>query len=276
MPHKIRVQKKKEAMPLRLVSRSEEMIDQVRAHPKWIGLGAGAVFLVIVLVLLFQFLGRRAEDRAWALEAEAFELFHEPPPLPQPIEEGKEPPKELTKTERLEKSAGLYDRIVEEYPRTGTAMVALYESGNVYYELENYDLAEKRYRSFLEKYADKKDLAALVHLKLGYLQQTKGDQAAALSEFRAAYEGEGGLNRDHAGFELARLLEREGKKDEAVEIYKKISENFSESPWTAEAKARLIVLDPQAASAPPPPAESEPGKETPSSETKVSPETPKK
>jgi tetratricopeptide (TPR) repeat protein len=252
MPYKIRVNKKKEAASLRIVSRSEQMFDQVRTNPKWIWIGAGSVFLLGLLILTVQVLNHRAEGKAWALESEASTLFHEPPPLPQPIEEGKEAPKELTKTERLKKSAALYDEIVEKYPRTTTAMIAQYESGNVYFELEDHASAEKRYRSFLEKYPAQKDLVALVRLRMGYLQQKKGDQASALNEFKAAYEMESAKNKDQAGFELGRSLESAGKKEEAVELYKKLSASFAQSPWAAEANARLMVLNPPTASTPPP------------------------
>ena len=181
----------------------------------------------------------------------------------------------MTKTERLKKSANLYDEIVEKYPRTTTAMVAQYESGNVYFDLEDNASAEKRYRSFLEKYPDQKDLAALVRLKLGYLQQKKGDSGSAMSEFRAAYEMASAKSKDQAGFELARSLENAGKKEEAIEIYKKLSTSFAQSPWAAEANARLMVLNPPTASTPPPAAPAKEGITPPPVMGGKSPEKPK-
>lgn len=250
MPYKIRVQKKKESAPFRLVSRSEEMIEQVRSNPKWIWGGIGIVVGLTLVILAFTFFNYQSNQKAWALESEASKLFHEPPPLPEPVEEGKEPPKQMDKTERLRKSASLYDEIVEKYPRTASAPVALYEAGNVFFELKEYDQAEKRYQAFLDKYSGKKNLVPLVHLKLGYLGQAKGDEAAASKHFRVAYEMESSKNRDQAGFELARGLEKMEKKTEAGEIYKKVSEDFKTSPWGTEAKVRLDILNPPAATAP--------------------------
>jgi len=263
MPQKIRVQKKREEAPLRLVTRSEELVDQVRTHPQWIWGGIGVALALIAIFAAGWFMNQRAEKKAAALEAEAFRLFHEPPPLPQPIEEGKpEPVPDITdKTERLKKSASLYDEIVEKYPRTDVARMALYESGNVYFELKNYDAAEKRYLTFLEKNADQKNLASLAHLKLGYLYQKKQNSESALKHFRASYEAPEGNSRDQAGFELARALEMSDKKNEAVEIYKKVSEDFEKSPWGIEAKVRMNILNPPAASTPPP-AETKPAEGT--------------
>lgn len=263
MPHKIRVQKKREDVQLRLVSRSEEWVDQVRTHPKWIWGGIGVALALIVLIFTGWFINQRAEKSAAALEAEAFRLFHEPPPLPQPAEEGKPEPDIMDKTERLKKSAGLYDEIVEKYPRTNVARMAPYEGGNVYFELKEYDAAEKRYLAFLEKTADQKNLGSLAHLKLGYLYQRKGNVESASKHFRASYGTEGGNSRDQAGFELARALEMSNQKNEAVEIYKKVSEDFGKSPWGVEAKVRMDILNPPAASTPAP-SGAEPAKGTPS------------
>lgn len=254
MPHKIRVQKKRDEAPLRLVTRSEELVEQVRSNPKWIWGGIGVALALIAVFITGWFLNQQAEKKAAAIEAEAFRLFHEPPPLPQPIEEGKPEPEPdiMDKTERLKKSASLYDEIVEKHPRTDVARMALYESGNVYFELKDYDAAEKRYLAFLEKNADQKNLASLAHLKLGYLYQKKGNPESVLKHFRASYEAEGGNSRDQAGFELARALEMSDKKNEAVEIYKKVSEDFEKSPWGVEAKVRMDLLNPPTASTPAP------------------------
>lgn len=263
MPHKIRVQKKRDEAPLRLVTRSEELVEQVRSNPKWIWGGMGVALALIAIFITGWFLNQRAEKKAAAIEAEAFRLFHEPPPLPQPIEEGKPEPEPdiMDKTERLKKSASLYDEIVEKHPRTDVARMAPYESGNVYFELKDYDAAEKRYLAFLEKNAAQKNLASLAHLKLGYLYQKKGNPESALKHFRASYEAEGGNSRDQAGFELARALEMSDKKNEAVEIYKKVSEDFEKSPWGVEAKVRMDILNPPTASTPAP-STTEPAKGT--------------
>jgi tetratricopeptide (TPR) repeat protein len=277
MPHKIRVQKKRAEAPLRLVSRSEELVEQVRTHPKWILGGIGVALALIALFITGWFVNQRTEKKASALEAEAFRLFHEPPPLPQPVEEGKPEPEPdiVDKTERLKKSASLYDEIVEKYPRTDVARMAPYESGNVYFELKDYDSAEKRYLVFLEKNTNQKNLASLAHLKLGYLYQKKQNSESELKHFRASYEAAEGNTRDQAGFELARALEISGQKNEAVEIYKKVSEDFEKSPWGVEAKVRMDILNPPAASTPAP-SETEPSKEATPQTGATAPAEPKK
>ena len=242
--YKIRPEKKKEAPPA-IVAQSEEWLDRVRTDPKWIW-GGGAILIALIAgTIAVSYFDRQAEERAWTIELTAAHLLHDPPPPPQPKEAGKPAPTEITDpTERLKESARLYEELLKKYPATDSAALAQETLGHVYYQLKEYDKAEARYRDFLRQHPDRKDDVAAVQTKLGYLHQAKGDDAAALTDFRAAYEMAGTKTQDQAGFELGRLLERMEKKTEAADLYKKVSETYTESPWGTEAKTRLAILVP--------------------------------
>ncbi len=246
MSYKIRVQKKKESTPVIIASRSGALIEDLLARPMLIIGSIAVVVLVIAAVFAFRFFDHQTQEAAWAIEEEASKLFHEPPPLPEPVEEGDEEPQEvlLDHQERLKRSAELYEELLEKYPKRAVAVVALFESGNVYYELEAYDKAEERFLSFLEKHQDRKGLAAISHTKLAYLYLKKGDRQQAIRHFRTIYDMADVANKDQAGFELARILEVDEKVDEAMAIYRDVSRTFSESPWGTEAEVRLILLNP--------------------------------
>jgi tetratricopeptide (TPR) repeat protein len=250
MAFKIRVHDKKEAPTLAVVQQAEGWMDQTHRKRLVVGLGVGVAVIVAAAVGLF--LDHRAEQKAAVLEATASRLFHEPPPLPQPKEEGKPepPPEEMDKTLRLKKAALLYDEVLETYPGSASAAVARYAIGHVRFELKEYDLAEQKFLAFIGAQPDEKEWVALVKLKLGILRQMKGDKAAALQSLREVYDLEGVRIRDQAGFELGRFLEEDSKKEEAIAIYKKVSEAFEKSPWGTEAKARLNILNPPTAVAP--------------------------
>ncbi len=246
MAYKIRIQKKKEIAPAQIASRSEEIIGHLLDNPKFIW---GSVALALLIgggVYFKQFSDQQADEAAWLIESEASKLFHDPPPLPEPVEEGEEEIAEelLAPEGRFKKASELYDEIIEKYPANNVAAIALFESGNAFYKLKDYDKAEERLKSFIEKYPRQEGLVAISHLKLAYLYQVKLNDNAALSHFRAVYEMPDSNSRDQAGFELARVLEASGKNDEANAIYTDISEGSSESPWGAEAKARLLLLNP--------------------------------
>ncbi len=250
MAFKIRVHDKKEAPTLAVVQQAEGWMD--RTHRKRLVVGLCLVIAVIVAAAVGLFLDRRAEQKAAVLEADASRLFHEPPPLPQPKEEGKPepPPEEMDKTLRFKKAVRLYDEVLGKYPRSTSAAVARYAIGHVHFALKEYDLAEQKFLAFIGAQPDESEWVALVKLKLAVLRQMKGDKAAALQHLRAVYDMEGVRVRDQAGFELGRFLEEDAKKEEAIAVYKKISETFEQSPWGIEAKARLNILSPPAASTP--------------------------
>jgi len=266
--YKIRPEKTKEAPP-GIVVQSEAWIDQIQENPKWLWGGAAVIVALFAGVIAVAYFDRQAEERAWTLESEAAHLFHDPPPPPQPKEAGKPAPTEITdKTERFKESARLYEELLKKYPATDSAALARETLGHVYYELKEYDKAEAQYRAFLTEHSDRKDDVAALQMKLGYLHQAKGDDTTALADFRAAYEMAETKTQDQAGFELGRLLERMEKKTEAADLYKKVSETYTESPWGTEAKTRLAILVPPTPTPPPsgttpPPADAAAGALTP-------------
>jgi len=246
MPYKIRAQKK-EITPLQIASRGEELLETIVSHPQWLWGGVALLALVAGITFTVQSVNKRSEVVAWNIQSEASKLLYEPPPLPEPIEEGAEDEVSveiLDETERYKKAAELYEEILETYPGSDTAMIALFESGNAYFKLASYDKAEAQYLAFLKKYPGSKGLVVLSYLKLAYLYQQKGDDAAAIDQFRKVYEMPDANNRDQAGFELARALEVQGNGDAAKALYEELSEVFSESPWGVEAKARYTLLAP--------------------------------
>ncbi len=251
MPYKIRPQKQKETVPVQIVSRSEALIETLMEKPQLIWGGIALLVVMGVLTFFMQSMRQNAEEAAWTIEAEASKLLHEPPPLPKPIEEGQEdevPLEIMDETARTEKAIERYAEILEKYPETDAARIALFESANAYAKLQKDDQAAERYTTFIEKYPDSSKLVVLSHLRLAYLDQKKGNDAAAIDRFRMIYEMPNSDNKDQAGFELARALELNGKADEAKALYQKLSEDYAETPWGTEAKARFVLLAPPAES----------------------------
>ncbi len=246
MPYRIRHPKKEET-PSPIVASALSWRDTLTSKPKWIRGGCVALLFVVMVVGYLGYIGRKTEEQAWTLEAQAAHYFYDPPPLPKPKEPGKPAPTptEITdKTERLKESARLYEKVLQKYAGSKVAPLALYMSGQVYYALADYEKAEAQYRAFLKKYPNEKAWAAALHVKLGLLKQIKGDHAAALSELQSAYAMKDAGLEDYAGFELAQWMEQMDKTKDAIGVYKKVSEGFADSPWGKEAKARLDVLVP--------------------------------
>jgi hypothetical protein len=67
----------------------------------------------------------------------------------------------------------------------------------------------------------------------------KGNKAEALKALDALYKSGGTIYKDLALVESARILENEGKKDEALAKYKELADKFKDSPFLAEAQAKI-------------------------------------
>lgn len=246
MPYKIRPKKKKAVAQIQIVSRGQALIARLSDNPQWLWRGIVSIVVVGLLIFFTQSMRKNAEETAWTIEAVASKLLHDPPPLPKPIEEGDEdaPLEIMGEIERIEKAVEHYEEILSQHAGTDAARIALFESANAYAKLQKDDQAAENYGSFIAKYPDSSKLVVFSHLRLAYLDQKKGNAAAAIDRFRMVYEMPDTDSRDQAGFELARALELSGKDDEAIALYQTLSEDYSASPWGTEAKARFLLLSP--------------------------------
>ncbi len=246
MPYKIRPQKEKEVAQIQVVSRGQGLMESLSERPQLIWGGIALLLIIAVFTFITQSTRKSAEEAAWTIESEASKLLHDPPPLPQPIEEGDEdaPLEIMNETQRIEKALEIYGEILSKHAETDAARIALFESANAYAKLQKDEQAAEKYTAFIAQYPDSNKLVVLSHLRLAYLEQKKGDDAAAIDRFRMIYELPASDNKDQAGFELARALEITGKEDEAKALYQKLSEDYLETPWGTEAKARSLLLSP--------------------------------
>jgi predicted negative regulator of RcsB-dependent stress response len=250
MPLKIRAPKKKETLSEKITDQYDHLKERLFSPSRFLVLTIIMLVVVGASAAAFLFFTKRSEGKAWALESKAGKLLDEvyTPPSTPPDGNGVDQNKK-EETEKLERAAGFYEEILKDYPRTDAAVIAQFQSGHVYFELEKYKLAEEKYLAFIKEQADEKEFLPIVQMKLAYLYQKTGDTPSALKYFHLIYdakngkEKEKGVNQDQAGFEIAQILEQTEKKSEAIAIYKKVSEDFTESPWGVEAKTRLTLME---------------------------------
>ena len=143
----------------------------------------------------------------------------------------------------LKEAIALYKKVVEEYPRTPTAPVALFNLGNAYLQANEVDAAIEAYKRFVLMYGSNVSLLGLVHQKLGYAYLLKGDREQAAKAYSTVLEIPGSLNRDHALFELARLEESQSRPEGALAHYQDLMKNYPNSPFSSEAAIRVKALE---------------------------------
>jgi len=141
------------------------------------------------------------------------------------------------------------EEVAREYPRTKAALRAKAKIGDAYVELEQWDDAITAYQGAVggtpvERYY------ALNGLAHAYERKESFDDAA--STYRRIVDDPNGFGRDIAALDLARSLERAGKKDAAIQVLTKFTSDFPDSRLKSEAERRLASLGGAVAQAPAP------------------------
>jgi len=194
--------------------------------------GLGVLVLAGAVVAGVFYIDRQAAQKAQDLEHEATTVLTAP---------GLNDPQKADHA--LKEAIEKYRQIVDEYPRTSTAPLALYYLGNTLVQANDMGAAIEAYKRFLATYNSNAALAGLVQQRLAYVYLLKGDRDQAVKAFTAIIETPGTLNRDQALFELARLEESQSRPEGAVARYQELIKTYPNSPFTSEATIRTKILD---------------------------------
>ncbi len=185
------------------------------------GLITLSAVIVIGGIALYRF---NANDQARKLEYEAYKTYYnlyQKTPLSAP--------------ERLAKALELYQQA---YAKRKSPRLLL-AIADTYAELGRDDEALKALEDFNKRYGRESSLIPLALQKMADMQLRKGDKAEAIKTLDRITAAPGDLLKDVVLLRKARLLEQEGKKDEATALYKELSEKYPSSPYSEEAKGKL-------------------------------------
>ena len=185
----------------------------------------GVIVLVALIAIAgFLFYDYSSKKKARTLAYEAYKVY-----------ENLYQAQPLSREERYRKALDIFKK---SYDARKSPTVLLYIAG-CYYELGNYDEAIKTLKDFTQRYSNEDKLVPLAYEKLAMVYEKKGDNKEAMKALEALYNLKGYIYKDLALIESARLLEREGKTDEAMKKYNELSEKFPNSPFIDEAKTKL-------------------------------------
>jgi predicted negative regulator of RcsB-dependent stress response len=101
------------------------------------------------------------------------------------------------------------------------------------------DEALKTLDDFIRRYAREEGLVPLAYQKMAAVQLNKGSSEEALKTLDKIAAAPGDLLKDAALLQKARILEQQGRKDEATALYKELAEKYPRSPYVEDAKARI-------------------------------------
>lgn len=220
----------------------EHQLHRLQEYRRPLLVGLAVLLLAAAAVGGVFWMNRQASQKAQALEREAANLL---------AARSTGDPKNADSL--LKQAIAKYREVVEQYPRTASAPLAMFHLGNAQVQANDLAAAIETYQRFLLLYGGNPALAGLVQQRLAYSYLLKGDREQAAKAFAAIVGSPGALLKDQALFELARLEESQSRPEGALAHYQELIKTYPNSPFTSEATIRTKVLDVKSKEASPPP-----------------------
>jgi outer membrane protein assembly factor BamD (BamD/ComL family) len=215
-----------------LLSGLEHQLHRLQDYRKPLLVGLSVLVLAAGVVGGVFWVDRQASQKAQDLEREATRLL---------MARSTDDPQ---KAENLLKEAiAQYRQIIDQYPRTAAAPLALFHMGNALVQANDLPAAIEAYQRFMMLYGSNPSLAGLVQQRLAYTYLLKGDREQASKAFTNIVNTPGALNKDQALFELARLEEAQSRPEGALAHYQELIKTYPNSPYTSEATIRTKAMD---------------------------------
>jgi outer membrane protein assembly factor BamD (BamD/ComL family) len=221
----------------------EQALVYLQEYRKPVLVGAGVLVLAVCVVGGVFWYDRQTSQKAQDLESEATRIYMG--------RQTSEPQKAET---QLKLAIEQYRKVIDQYPRTPSASLALFHLGNALVQSNDFAAAIDAYQRFITLYASDPSLIGLAQQRLAYTYLLKGDREQAAKAFTSILQTPGALNKDQALFELARLEEAQSRPEGALAHYQELVKTYPNSPYTSEAMIRTKLLDTKktSESAPPP------------------------
>ena len=207
-----------------VVDRLADIRDQLREKQKTVVMYGAAALIVIVAVAGTLLYRQNEAQEARRLAYKGYKLYYN---------EYQQQP--AAGPDHFQKALDLFQ---QSYQKKKTARTLLYVASS-YAELGKYDEAQKSLGELIREYPSNGDILPLAYQKLADVQLKAGKKDEALKTLNTLYMSSGSIYKDLALVESARILEGEGKKDEALLKYKELAEKFKDSPYLGEAEAKI-------------------------------------
>ncbi len=199
-----------------------------------IGLGAAAL-IGLIWWAGTAFFGARSASASTAL-TKAMDVFNAPVGA-----DAKGDPSFATDTERLEAAKKAFQGVADSYWLTPQARMAKLFLAKVAAQ-QGDDESAIRMVSELARKRDADPVVRLATLDLIDLRMARGEGQQLIPELEAMAAGKDPrLPRDLALYRLAQIQERDGKAAEARDLYKKLTEDYPDSPYRTEAQQKLAA-----------------------------------
>ena len=218
---------------------------------KLVGLALLAVFALFVVAAVAVRMSQAKSKEAGAALARAMELARRP--VEGSMEALQDPKAEKFPTFKAknEAMAKALDEVRAQHPGTEAARTATVFWADAEFQLGKLDEATKGYEEYLAQTRPGDSLRVLADEGLGYSWEAKKDLDKAYQAFDAMNrEAAGDPEKARAAYQLARILEEQGKKTEAAQAFQKVKDEYKEAPAARDADERLALLAMQGVAVP--------------------------
>lgn len=186
-----------------------------------LGIGLLVIIVGIISLLVYSY---TSESRAKKIEAEAYKIYYSRGTLQQENRE-----------EQYRKSLEAFKKAYD----TRKSPFSLYYIAACYYGLGQYDESLATLKDFVRKYSGEEQFLPLAYRKMVTIYMRKGDVGETKKTLDALYNVKGDIYKDFVLMEYGRLLEQEGKPDEARKKYEELITRFPGSPFKDEAQLKV-------------------------------------
>ena len=204
----------------------------LQQRSRHIFIAVGVLFLAFTIVGVVVWMDHRNTQQAMDLTHQATRLY-----LDRPLD------KPQQADANLKQAITLYRQTLDQYPRTPSAPVALFQLANALVQANDVPAAIESYQKYVAMYPDNKPLLGMVLQRLGYAYLLKGDFAEATKAFTAALDMPGTLNKDQVLYELGKIEEAQSRPEGALVRYQDLTKTYPNSPFAGEATVRSKALE---------------------------------
>lgn len=148
---------------------------------------------------------------------------------------------EKDRTAALSTTADAYKYMKDNLPSSSAAPWVVFQLGNVYYRLKNYDEAIRAYQDFLARYGSH-PLYILVKQSLGYAYEEKGLFQEAVKQFEDILAYGNNFLVTEGNWDAGRCYEKLGQVSDAIRSYTQTIELSPNSNWATMAQYRLSAI----------------------------------
>ncbi|HTZ18934.1 MAG TPA: tetratricopeptide repeat protein [Dissulfurispiraceae bacterium] len=201
----------------------EDIRDRIKERQRTLVIGLAVVLVLIIAVGGFYMYNKSQSSKATGLQREAYMLFYSDNAA-QPSVAG----------ENYKKALDLFRKSYDVKKKADVLLYIAYCQD----ALGSYDDAIKTLKELNEKYTDPR-IIPLAYYKMAEIYLKKNDSTNALAALNTLAGLKDGIFLDMALMESAKILESQGKTDDAKAKYKELIAKYPNSALVGEAKARL-------------------------------------